>query len=322
MSGRRAWLAGVAAAGAAPGAARAQGGWPERPIRMIVPFPPGGPTDLVARPLAQRLTEALGRAVLADNRGGAGGNLGADAVAKAAPDGHTLLLSNVGVLAINPRLYASLPFDPVRDFAPIAVVAGAPVALLVHAAVPARDVAEFIAWTRQSAQPFGTAGAGSPGHLAGASFAAITGARLNHVPYRGSAPAIQDLVGGYLPVMFDPVQASLPHVQSGALRCLAVSSAARSPALPMVPTMAEAGVPGHEMTAWWALMAPSGTPQPIIDRLAREVSTIVGNTGFAEALGRQGVSVMLRTGPAMAAFLAVERERWGDAVRSSGARAD
>ncbi len=322
MNSRRALLAGMAGSGAGPGAVRAQGGWPERPIRLVVPFPPGGPTDLVARPLAQRLAEALGRSVLADNRGGAGGNIGADTVAKAPPDGYTLLLSNVGVLAINPWLYATMPFDAARDFAPVAVVAGAPVALLVHAGVPARDVTEFVAWTRRAAQPYGTAGAGSPGHLAGAAFASLTGAGLNHVPYRGSAPAIRDLVGGYLPVMFDPVQAALPHVLSGALRCLAVSGATRSPALPDVPTMAEAGVAGHEMTAWWAVMAPAGTPAPIIERLAREVASIVGTAGFAEALGRQGVGMMLRTGSAMDAFLATERARWGEAVRSSGARVD
>jgi len=299
--------------------ARAQSGWPDRPIRLVVPFPPGGPTDLVARPLAQRLGQALGQTVLVDNRGGAGGNLGADQVAKAAPDGHTLLLSNVGVLAINPSLYRNLPFDPTRDFIPIATIAAAPVALVVHDSVPVRNVTEFIAWTRQGAQPYGTAGAGSPGHLAGAMFATLTGARLTHVPYRGSAPAIQDLVGGYLPVMFDPVQAQLPQIQAGRVRCLALSAPARSLALPDVPTMAEAGVAEHQMTAWWALVAPAGTPASVTGRLARETATILQDPELANGLARQGVSILVTESRALPGFLAAEAEKWGRAVRESGA---
>jgi tripartite-type tricarboxylate transporter receptor subunit TctC len=243
------------------GIARGQG-WPDRPLRLVVPFPPGGPTDLVARPLAQRLGEALGQPVIVDHRGGAGGNLGAELVAKAPPDGHTLLLSNVGVLAVNRALYRKLSFDPERDFAPIALIAGAPVALVVHADVPARTVAEFVAWTRAQPGPvpYGTAGPGSPGHLAGEVFRSRTGAALVHLPYRGSAPALQDLVAGHVPVMFDPVQSPLGQIQAGRLRALAVSALQRSSALPDVPTMTEAGVADHTMVAWWALVAPTGTP--------------------------------------------------------------
>jgi len=200
MTARRALLA-TSASLLLARTARGQA-WPDRPVRLVVPFPPGGPTDLVARPLAQRLAEALGQPVIVDNRGGAGGNLGAEAVAKAAPDGHTLLLSNVGVLAINRFLYRRLPFDPERDFAPIALIAGAPIALVVHAEIPARTVAEFVAWTKAqpSPVPYGTAGSGSPGHLAGEIFRSRTGAALAHLPYRGSTPALQDLVAGHIEV--------------------------------------------------------------------------------------------------------------------------
>lgn len=305
------------------GVARGQG-WPDRPLRLVVPFPPGGPTDLVARPLAQRLGEALGQPVIVDNRGGAGGNLGAEQVAKAPPDGHTLLLSNVGVLAVNRALYRRLPFDPERDFAPVALIAGAPVALVVHAAVPARTVAEFVAWTRAQPGPvpYGTAGPGSPGHLAGEVFRNRTGAALVHLPYRGSAPALQDLVAGHVPVMFDPVQSPLGQIQSGRVRALAVSAPQRSSALPDVPTMTEAGVADHAMVAWWALVAPTGTPTEVIHRLADEVVRIGEAPDWQAALARQGISAMPRGPDALANFLRDETERWGAAVRASGATAD
>ena len=305
------------------GIARGQG-WPDRPLRLVVPFPPGGPTDLVARPLAQRLGEALGQPVIVDNRGGAGGNLGAELVAKALPDGHTLLLSNVGVLAVNRALYRKLPFDPERDFAPVALIAGAPVALVVHADVPARTVAEFVAWTRAQPGPvpYGTAGPGSPGHLAGEVFRSRTGAALVHLPYRGSAPALQDLMAGHVSVMFDPVQSPLGQIQAGRLHALAVSALQRSSALPDVPTMTEAGVADHTMVAWWALVTPTGTPAQVITRLADEVARISEAPDWQAALLRQGISAMPRGPDELAIFLRNETERWGAAVRASGATAD
>ena len=305
------------------GIARGQG-WPDRPLRLVVPFPPGGPTDLVARPLAQRLGEALGQPVIVDNRGGAGGNLGAELVAKAPPDGHTLLLSNVGVLAVNRALYRKLSFDPERDFAPVALIAGAPVALVVHADVPARTVAEFVAWTRAQPGPvpYGTAGPGSPGHLAGEVFRSRTGAALVHLPYRGSAPALQDLMAGHVSVMFDPVQSPLGQIQAGRLHALAVSALQRSSALPDVPTMTEAGVADHTMVAWWALVAPTGTPAQVITRLADEVARIGEAPDWQAALLRQGISAMPRGPDELAIFLRNETERWGAAVRASGATAD
>jgi tripartite-type tricarboxylate transporter receptor subunit TctC len=305
------------------GIARGQG-WPDRPLRLVVPFPPGGPTDLVARPLAQRLGEALGQPVIVDNRGGAGGNLGAELVAKAPPDGHTLLLSNVGVLAVNRALYRKLSFDPERDFAPIALIAGAPVALVVHADVPARTVAEFVAWTRAQPGPvpYGIAGPGSPGHLAGEVFRSRTGAALVHLPYRGSAPALQDLMAGHVSVMFDPVQSPLGQIQAGRLRALAVSALQRSSALPDVPTMTEAGVADHTMVAWWDFVAPTGTPAQVITRLADEVARIGEAPDWQAALLRQGISAMPRGPDELAIFLRNETERWGAAVRASGATAD
>jgi tripartite-type tricarboxylate transporter receptor subunit TctC len=326
VTGRRALLLAGAAAGFACRTARAQPArWaPERPVRLVVPFPPGGPTDLVARPLAQRLGEALGQPVVVENRGGAGGNLGAEAVAKAARDGHTLLLSNVGVLAVNKTLYRRLAFDPERDFAPVALVAGAPVALVVGAAVPARDVAEFVAWTRAQPAPvpYGTAGPGSPGHLAGEVFRSLTGAALAHLPYRGSAPALQDLAAGHIPAMFDPVQSPLAQIQAGRVRALALSAPARSPALPEVPTMAEAGLPGHSMVAWWAVVAPAGTPAAAVARLAAEIARIDAMPDWGASLARQGISPMLRGPEELTAFLRAESERWGQAVRDSGATAE
>jgi tripartite-type tricarboxylate transporter receptor subunit TctC len=322
MTARRALLAGSVGL-LLTGAAHAQG-WPDRPLRLVVPFPPGGPTDLVARPLAQRLGEALGQPVIVDNRGGAGGNLGAELVAKAPPDGHTLLLSNVGVLAVNRALYRKLPFDPERDFAPVALIAGAPVALVVHVDVPARTVAEFVAWTRAQPGPvpYGTAGPGSPGHLAGEVFRSRTGAALVHLPYRGSAPALQDLLAGHVSVMFDPVQSPLGQIQAGRLRALAVSAPQRSSALPDVPTMTEAGVADHTMVAWWTLVTPTGTPTQVITRLANEVARISEAPDWQAALLRQGISALPSGPDELAIFLRDETERWGAAVKASGATAD
>jgi tripartite-type tricarboxylate transporter receptor subunit TctC len=305
--------------------ATAQAPWqPDRPLRLMVPFPPGGPTDLVARPLAQRLSEALSQPVLVDNRGGAGGNVGAEQVARAAPDGHTLLLSNVGVLAVNQALYRKLAFDPERDFTPIALVAGAPVALVVNVNVPAQKVSEFVAWTRAQPAPvpYGTAGAGTPGHLAGEVFRSLTGAALSHLPYRGSSAALQDLAAGHVQVMFDPVQSPLGQIEAGRVRALAVSAPSRSPALPAVPTMAEAGVAGHEMVAWWAVVGPAGLPTPVVARLSAEIARISESASWRDGLGRLGISPLFR-GPAdLAAFRRTEAAKWGAAVQTSGATAE
>ena len=221
-------------------------GFAGKSIRLVVPFPAGGPTDIVARPLAQLLGEALGASVIIDNRGGAGGSVGADAVAKAAPDGLTLLMATVGTHAINPSLYKKLAYDPVRDFTPVALVAAAPVAVVVHPSLQVDSIASLVALAKRSPGKlaYGTAGNGTPGHLTGVMFRGATGIDIQHVPYKGSAPAVTDLLGGQIQMMFDPLQSVLPHVQSGKLRALAVSGAARSGVLPQVPTVAESGTPG------------------------------------------------------------------------------
>ena len=310
------------AAVAAPGLSPAQD-FPSRPIRLIVPFPPGGPTDIVARPLAQMLGNALKQTVIIDNRGGAGGTIGADAVAKSAADGYTLLMGTVGTSAINGSLYSKLPHDPVGDFTPIALVASAPVAVVVHPDIPLKSVRDLIEKAR--AEPasllFGSAGSGTPGHLTGEMFATAAGVKLQHVPYKGSAPAVTDLLGKQIPMMFDPLQSVIQHIKAGKLRVLAVSGSRRSPVLPDVPTLAESGVENFESTAWWGVFGPAGLPPAVSERLKNEVERIAASEVFKEKLGDLGVVPMTGTG-SLAEFQKREIEKWGDAVRKSGAKAN
>jgi len=319
---RRRMLAGLVTAFAAC-ALPAMAEWPERPIRLVVPFPPGGPTDIVARPLAQALTVALKQSVVVENRGGAGGSIGADVVAKSAPDGYTLLMGTVGTNAINGALYRNLPHDPVKDFTPVALVASSPVALVVSPASPYKSVADYIAdaKARQGAVAFGSAGPGSPGHLTGEMFAAAAQVKLQHIPYKGSAPAITDLMGNQIPSMFDPVQATMGHIRSGKLRALAVSGTSRSPALPDVPTFTEAGVKGVESRAWWAVFGPARMPPDVTAKLRTEIGKIVKSDAFRDSLAAIGVQTNTEGVP-LAEFQKSEVERWQKAVRDSGATAD
>jgi len=298
--------------------------YPSKPIRLVVPFPPGGPTDIVARPLAQMLGDALKTTIVVDNRGGAGGSVGADAVAKAAPDGYTLLMATVGTHAINPTLYKKLPYDAVKDFTPIALVAAAPVAIVVHPSQPATDLASLVALAKKSPGKlsYGTAGNGTPGHLTGEMFKTAAGIDLQHVPYKGSAPAVTDLLGGQIQMMFDPLQSVLQHVQSGKVRAIAISSAARSSALPATPTVAESGYKGFEFTAWWGVYAPAGTPAPIAAQLAAEIEKIVHGAAFRGTLEPLGVVPTVLTQAAFGEFQAGEMAKWGKAVRDSGATVD
>jgi tripartite-type tricarboxylate transporter receptor subunit TctC len=298
--------------------------YPTRPVRMVVPFPAGGPTDIVARPLAQLLGEALGQQMLVDNRGGAGGSIGADAVAKAAPDGYTLLVGTVGTHAINPALYRKLPYDAKADFTPIALIAMAPVALVVYPGAPYNSLAELIAAAKREPGtiPFGSAGNGTPGHLTGEMFCKAAGITLKHIPYKGSAPAITDLLGGQIPVMFDPVQSVLQHVRGGKLRALAISSKARAPVLPQVPTMAESGLNGFEATAWWALFAPANLPAPVAGKLASEANRVIQTAGFRDKLVEIGVQTGALSPQAFAEFQRQEMDKWGRAVKDSGVTLD
>lgn len=304
--------------------ALAQDSFPGKPLKLVVPFPAGGPTDIVARPLAQLLAESLGQQVVVDNRGGAGGSIAADLVAKSAPDGYTLLMGTVGTQAINATLYRKLPYDPLKDFTPLGLVASAPVALVVHAGTPYKTMQELIEAARREPDllAYGSAGNGTPGHLTGELFAATAGIKLKHIPYKGSAPAVTDLVGGQIPVMFDPVQSVQTHIKSGRLKALAVSSKSRSPILPQVPTIAEAGLVGFEAEAWWAVFAPAKLPAREARLLRSEIENVVRSAAYREKLGDVGVTPAAPLAMSFEDFNRAELAKWGKAVRDSGAAVD
>ncbi|MDQ6629187.1 MAG: tripartite tricarboxylate transporter substrate binding protein [Pseudomonadota bacterium] len=325
VGGERRRIVGALAATAALLAfpVRAQS-FPARPFRLIVPFPPGGPTDIVARPFAQMLGDLSGQQVIVDNRGGAGGSIGADIVAKAAPDGYSLLIGTVGTHAINPALYRKLPYDATKDFTALGLIASAPVAVAVHPRAPYASIAELIAAAKKDPGGinFGSAGNGTPGHLIGEMFAKAAGIELKHVPYKGSAPAVSDLLSGQIPLMFDPVQSVLQHVRGGKLRALAVSSAERSSVLPQVPTLNESGLKGFEATAWWALFAPAGLPPAVAATLTASARHIVDTPAFRDRLLEVGVQTPKGSTPAFADFQRAELAKWGRAVRDSGVTLD
>jgi tripartite-type tricarboxylate transporter receptor subunit TctC len=291
--------------------------YPTKPIRLIVPFPAGGPTDIVARPFAQMLSEKLGQSVVADNRAGAGGSIGAKAVTVSPPDGYTLFVGTVGTNAINPSLYKNLGYDVNKDFTPLASLASAPVVIVVNAKSDITSLSDLVAKAKSNAGAinYGSAGNGTPGHLTAAMFLAKAGIRLTHVSYKGSAPAITDLLGGHIPLMFDPLQSVLPHIQSGKLRALAISSRQRASVLPNVPTVAESGFPDFEATAWWALFAPAGLPPDISKKLSTAAESIVQSPEFSQkltSLGIQPMAVQLKD------FVKSETAKWGEAVRNTG----
>ena len=306
----------------APAAAQALAG---KQIRLIVPFPPGGATDIVARPFSQMLGEALKATVVVDNRGGAGGSIAAETVAKSAPNGQTLFIGTVGTHAINPSLYTKLPYDPVRDFTPLARIAMAPVAVVVRSDGPAKNLGELVALAK--AKPgtlnYGSAGIGTPGHLTAEMFKSVAGIDIAHVPYKGGAPAITDLIGGQIQILFDPLQSVLSHVQAGNLRALAVSGKLRSQVLPDVPTIAESGYDGFETTAWWGIFAPAKLPDALTTVLIAEIERIAGSDAFREGLAPLGV--MATAGPggvAFAEFQHSEIRKWGHAVHDANVKLD
>jgi len=298
--------------------------YPSKPIRLIVPFPPGGPTDIVARPLAVLLGESLKEQIIIENKGGAGGSIGADLVAKSAPDGYTLFMGTVGTNAINGSLYKQLPYDMTRDFTPIALVATAPVVIVVNANDRIKTLAELIADARAKPDTiaYGTAGNGTPGHLTAALFESTAQVKFKHIPYKGSAPAVTDLIGGQIPLMFDPIQSVLPHITSGKLRALAVTSKTRSPLLPNVPTVAELGYPQFESTAWWALFAPAKLPEPITKKLRVDTEKVAQSAAFRERLGNLGVQPNTDFKESLANFQTSEIAKWARVVRDSGATID
>ena len=320
--GRRTFMAFAAAATFALAAAAAAAAYPDRPIRLVVPYTPGGVTDALARVLAKGLSDRLGQSVIVENRGGGGANIGADAVAKAAPDGYTLLMGSAATHAINSSLYKSLPYDHIKDFAPITQVAQVPNILVVHPSVPAKDVRELIAYAKANPGKlnFGSSGAGGTIHLSGELFKTLAGVDMLHVPYKGSAPAVSDLLGGQVQVMFD--SSVVPHVKSGRLRALAVTSSKRSTALPDVPTMAEAGLPGYESTAWFGVLAPAGTPQAILARLHDEMVAVLKDPATQAWMKQQGFDGIGDTPAQFAAYIRKETDKWAKVVKASGATAE
>lgn len=298
--------------------------YPNKPIKLIVPFPPGGPTDIVARPLSVLLGERLKEQIVIENKGGAGGSIGADLVAKSSPDGYTLLMGTVGTNAINGSLYRQLPYDMTKDFTPILLVATAPVVIVVNANDKIKTLADLIseAKLKPDSIAYGTAGNGTPGHLTGALFESTVKIKLKHIPYKGSAPAVTDLIGGQIPLSFDPIQSVLPHITSGKLRALAVTSKTRSPLLANVPTVAELGYPQFESTAWWALFGPSKLPEAVTKKLRLDTEKVVTSSAFKERLGNLGVQPNTDFKETLSNFQTSEIAKWVRVVRDSGATID
>ena len=304
-------------------AAQAAIAWPTKPVHLVVPYAPGGPVDISARLLAQKLQ--LGQPVIVENKPGAGGNIGADFVAKSEPDGHTLVMGAIATHAINPSLYPKLPYDPVRDFGHIALVVQVPNVLVVNNDLPARTVAQLVALaeSRPGKLDFASGSTGSTGHLAGELFKQMTRTYIVHIPYKGSAPATADLFAGRVHLMFDNLASALPHIKAGKVRPLAVTTLERSAFLPDLPTLQESGLKGFDMTTWWGVMAPAKTPPPVVDRLAAEIGAALDSPDIRErlrAMGSDGVSV--RTPAQFTAFVERERKLYAELVKRSGATVD
>lgn len=295
--------------------------YPSKPVRMVVPFAAGGSSDTVSRIIAQKLTEATGQSFVVENRAGAGGNIGAEFVAKSRPDGYTLLVA-AGSFAINVSLYRKLPYDPLKDFEPVIHICSVTGILVAHPSLPANNVAALIALA--SAKPgsihFASAGSGTVVHLAGELFKSMSKVDLVHVPYKGSGPALTDLLGGQVQIMFANMPGTLQHVRAGKLRVLAVTSEKRSSVLPEVPTLAEAGVPGYQAATWFGVLAPAGTPVNVIARLNAEIGKVLGATELVEHLRNEGAEVTGGTPAGFRAFLQADIERWSKVVRASGAK--
>lgn len=307
----------------AHGAAGAQA-YPQKPVHLVVGVPPGGTTDVVARLVGQKLAEQMGQQVVIDNRGGAGGNIGAELVAKSAPDGYTLFLATIGTMAINPSLYSKMPFDTLRDFAAISQLTSMPQLLVVHPSVPVKSVKELIAYakSRPGQLTFASGGTGTAIHLAGELFKTMAGVDMVHVAYKGSSPAMTDLIGGQVSLMFDQILTALPHVQSGRLRGLAVTTEKRSPAAPQIPTIAEAGLPGYAVTTWHGLLAPAGTPRDIVNRLSSEAAKALQNPDVRNKFASQGVDPISSTPEQFAAMMKSELEKWRKVIAASGTKID
>jgi len=294
--------------------------WPAKTIKIIVPYPPGGTSDILARALAPGLQAALGQPIIVENKPGATGNVGADFVAKSPPDGYTLLLADIGSLAISPSVFSALPFDPVKDFAPVIMVAYSPHLLVVHPSVPAKDARELIALgkAKPDSLNFAVSGIGGANHLAGVDFAQRAGIKWTYIPYKGGSQALTDMVGGQAQVMFNGMLATYPFVKDGKLKVLAISSAKRFAAAPDIPTVAEQGMPGFETGSWQGIVAPAATPPEIVQRLHATVTSILSTAEMKERLDKAGAELRPQSSGEFGAFIREEKARWAKVVKESG----
>ena len=313
--------ASLAQSGASTGST---GSWPNKPIRYIVPFAAGGTTDILARVVGEKLGPALGTTIVVDNKPGQGGSAGAAELARAAPDGYTIGGGTISSHAINASLYDKLPYDPVTSFAPITLYATQPNVLLLHPSVPANSLREFIALLKANPEKysFGSAGNGTSQHISGELFKTLAGVKMQHVPYRGSGQMIPELLGGTLPVAFDNIATAIPHIKSGKLKALAVTTAQRSGVAPDVPTMAESGLAGYELSSWQAVFAPAGTPPAIVERLYNEISRILKMPDVSKRLGEMGLDLSGMPPAQLAALIKADVPRLGKVVKDSGAKAE
>ena len=310
----------IALAGAF-GVAHAQN-WPTKPIRFIVPFTPGGGNDTIARLIGQKLTGVLGQQVIIDNRPGAGGTIGAEAAARSPADGYTMFLAGVATHGINPNLRKKLPYDPVKDFEPVSLIAQAPLLVVVHPSLPVRNVRDLIALAKSKPGQitYASNGAGGSSHMAVELFQAMTGTKMLHIPYKGLSPALTELVSGQVQMMFSSAVAMLPQVKSGRLRMIAMTGAKRSPAIPDVPTVAESGVPGYETGSWYGVVAPAGTSKPIVNRLAKEIAAIAKSPEVSERLVDDAAIPVGNTPEEFASFIRRELTRWAKVVAQGNIR--
>jgi tripartite-type tricarboxylate transporter receptor subunit TctC len=298
--------------------------YPERAITLVVAFAPGGSTSIVARAVSDKMSEALGQKIIIDNRAGAGGTIGTKAVATSAPDGYTIALGYTGTLAIGPTLYTKAGYDPRKDFAPIGMIGNAPNSLVVHPSFPAKTVAELITYAKANPEKvnFGSAGVGTASHVSGEYFATAAGIKLVHVPYKGTGPALSDLIGGHIPMAFAPIPATHSQISGGTLRALAVTSAARSGLLPDVPTIAESGLTGFDASLYYGLIAPAGTPRPIIDKLNAALRAALTSDEVKKRLVADGTEVTPSTPEEYTAFIDKDETKWSKIVKASGAKGE
>ncbi len=298
--------------------------YPNKPIKLVLPYPAGGGTDSFARPLAQQLTNRLGQTVVVDNRGGAGGSIGMEYVARAPADGYTLLLALTPQLAVNGALYEKIPYDPIKSFTPISLIAEAPYLLLVNPSLPVTSLKEFLALAKSEGGKltYATSGSGSGAHMAAELLISMTGIPMTHVPYKGGGPALSDVLAGHVKVLFAPAVSSMQHIQAGRLRAIAITGDKRLSSLPNVPTIAEAGIPGYDSTVWYAVLAPPNTPRDIVNRIHSELLQILKDPAFKSMMNTNGIEPLGSSPEALSNYISKEMIKWSKVVKSAGLKPD